>query len=65
MLFYTSHFLKELRNLLNCFPTYDIPISVEGKRIESIKLEKNEAGEYNINIILSKSKEHEENHRIG
>lgn len=53
MLYYASDFLKELRNLLDCFSTYDIPISVKGKRIEKVSLEKNETGEYSINIVLS------------
>lgn len=64
MLYYASAFLKELRNLLDCFSTYDIPISVEGKKIEKVSLEKNETGEYSINIVLCKT-EKEDVHRIG
>lgn len=60
MLFYASDFLKELRNLLDCFSTYDIPISVEGKKIESVKIEKDDAGEYSINIVLCKTEKEEE-----
>lgn len=59
MLYYASAFLKELRNWLDCFSTYDIPISVEGKRIESIKLEKDDAGQYSINIVLSETEKEE------
>lgn len=49
---YADELLKDLRNILDTFNTYHIPIEVNGQNIKDIKLEKDSKGDYKINVTL-------------
>lgn len=52
MINYADELLKNLRNILDMFNTYHIPIVVNGTRIKEVKLEEVSKGDYIINIEL-------------
>lgn len=53
MIGYADELLRDLRNILDMFNTYHIPIVVNGKSIKEIKLEDDSKDGYKINVELS------------
>ena len=53
MIGYADELLRDLRNILDMFNTYHIPIVVNGTSIKEVKLEDDSKGGYKINVELS------------
>ena len=54
MIGYADELLRDLRNILDMFNTYHVPIVVNGKSIKEVKLEDDSKGGYKINVTLMK-----------
>ena len=52
MIGYADDLLRDLRNILDMFNTYHVPIVVNGTSIKEVKLEEPSKGDYIINIEL-------------
>ena len=52
MIGYADELLRDLRNILDMFSTYHVPIMVNGKSIKEVKLEDDSTGDYKINVTL-------------
>ena len=52
MIGYADELLRDLRNILDMFSTYHVPIVVNGKSIKEVKLEDDSKGGYKINVTL-------------
>ena len=50
MIYYASELIKSLRDILDGFNTYHIPIIVDGKNIKEIKVDDKDG--YKINVEL-------------
>lgn len=49
---YADEFLRALKNILDGFNTYHIPIVIDDKEIKDIEVEKDSEGKYKIKINL-------------
>ena len=52
MVGYADELLRDLRNILDMFNTYHVPIVVNGTSIKEVKLEDDSKGGYKINVTL-------------
>ena len=52
MIGYADELLRDLRNILDMFNTYHVPIVVNGTSIKEVKLEEASKGDYKINVTL-------------
>lgn len=52
MIGYADELLRDLRNILDMFSTYRIPINVNGKTIDCVELVGDGKGNYKINMVL-------------
>lgn len=56
MIGYADELLRDLRNILDMFSTYHIPINVNGKTIDCVELVDDGKGNYKINMVLMEKK---------